>query len=570
MTPTTTVPPAVSKALTGIEGLDEITLGGLPRGRATLIEGGAGSGKTTLALQCLVNGGRLYREPGIFVAFEESSGRIKANAATFGWELSELEREQLFFLDAQPPFELIQSGTFDLSGMLAGLDAKVEEMQAMRIVFDALDIVLALLPDPAAQRREVYRLHNWLLQRELTALITSKAYEGTGAHAGMPQLGFLHFMVDCAITLGHEVISGISQRSLRVVKYRGSSFSANESPMVIGSDGVEVAGAGTLGRAEIAVTSERISSGVPRLDKMLGGGYFRGASILVTGLPGTAKSTLAGAFAEAACRRGERTLFISFDSDSNEVVRNLGSVGIRLGPHIESGVLELVSARTLHASAEVHLMNLRNMVRAHRSRCMVIDPVSALSKSGNEVTAHGVAERLIDWTKYEGITILCTSLLERVGAPIEATPLQVSTIADTWIHLNYLVHAGERNRSISIVKSRGTSHSNQVRELILSSSGVTLADAYTAGGEVLMGTLRWERERALRAEEEQKAEMLHQRRATLDAETLALERQLQDLTRELTQRKAERDALDRNESEHAASSARGRSELGQMRGAEEP
>ena len=251
------------------------------------------------------------------------------------------------------------------------------------------------------------------------------------------------------------------------------------------------------------MTNERVSSGVKRLDTMLGGGYYRGASVLITGFPGTAKTTLSGAFAEAACRRGERTMFVSFDSDGTEVIRNLASVGIRLERYVKSGCLRMISARTITGSAETYLVRIKTLAKEHRARCLVIDPVSTWSKSGNELTAHSVAERLIDWSKADGITLVCTSLLDEMSSQTEGgSPLQISTLADTWIHLNYLVQAGERNRGMSIIKSRGTAHSNQVRELILSDAGVTLADTYTAGGEVLMGTLRWEKESAERVANE--------------------------------------------------------------------
>ena len=560
-----------SKARTGIEGFDEITNGGLPRGRTTLIEGGPGSGKTIMGLQSLVNGARLDNEPGIFVAFEESSRRIMANAAKFGWNLAELQKKKLFFLNAQPVPDLFQSGSFDLSGMLAALEAKAHEMKAKRIIFDAVDVVLALLQDPVAVRREVYRLHEWLLAHRFTSVITSKARGYEGSELARPQLDFMQFMVDCSVTLNHEVVEGISQRNLRVVKYRGSAFSENESPFLIGLNGLEVAGSRELGRSEKPATpvlTERVSTGVARLDVMLGGGYYRGAGVLITGFPGTAKSTLSGAFTEAACLRGERTLFISFDSDANEVVRNLASVNIRLERFMKTGLLRLVSARAITGSAEIHLMQIKTLARQHGARCVVIDPVSALSKSGNEITASSVAERLIDWTKAAGVTLVCTSLLHEAGLQVEGSALQISTIADTWIHLNYLVHAGERNRGLSIIKSRGTSHSNQVRELILSDAGVTLADAYTAGGEVLMGTLRWEKERAVLNAREKTQITAKQKQATLDTEEALLEVRLKAVQLELEEKRLEKEALSRTATDLTVELATGRTHMGELRGAD--
>jgi circadian clock protein KaiC len=530
----------LAKAQTGVIGLDEITGGGLPRGRATLIEGGPGSGKTILALQSLVNGAVLFNEPGIFVAFEESSKRVIANAAQFGWDLPALQRKKLFFLDAQPNPDLIVSGGFDLSGMLAGLAEKADEMKAERIVFDALDVVLTLLNEPQAVQREILRLNDWLLARNLSTLITCKrSPDGTI----LPPLGFIQFMMDCALILKHEVVQGISQRNLRVLKYRGSAFEENEAPFVIGVSGLDVARTRPLGRAKAEVSKQRVSSGVERLDAVLGGGYYLGSSVLITGEPGTAKTTLSGAFLEAACRGGERALFVSFDTDSAELVRNLVSVNIHLASYMKNGLLRVVTARSVSTSAEIHLMTIKNLAREQRARYIVVDPVSALSKSGNALTAHGVAERLLDWAKAERFTLLCTGLLSSASAHSDVSNLPISTMADTWIHLNYVVHAGERNRGLSVIKSRGSWHSNQVRELVLSEKGVTLTDAYTAGGEVLMGTLRWEKERAEQIAQSERAAAVKHRQAKLDDEGAALEGRLKLLEREIESNRIERAAL---------------------------
>ncbi len=557
--------PVSTKARTGIPGLDELTGGGLPRGRTTLLVGGSGSGKTILALEFLVHGAQQHGEPGIFVAFEEAPARIIANAETFGWDLGELQRNKLFFLDAQPDPDLVQSGGFDLSGMLAALEAKVTELKAERIVFDAVDIILALLPDAAAQRREIYRLHAWLLAHELTGVITLKAdNRETGP------FGFMQFMVDCAVILNHSVVLGVSQRNLRVQKYRGSSFDENESPFLIGKSGFEVAVTRTLGRGNDEVTNERVSSGVKRIDTMLGGGYYRGASVLITGFPGTAKTTLSGAFAEAACQRGERTMFVSFDSDSNEVIRNLGSVGIQLKRFVQDGSLSMISARTITGSAETYLVRIKTLAEEHRARCLVVDPISTLSKSGNELTAHSVAERLIDWSKAEGITLVCTSLLDEMATQSEAgSPLQISTLADTWIHLNYLVQAGERNRGMSIIKSRGTAHSNQVRELILSDAGITVTDTYTAGGEVLMGTMRWEKESAARHESELAAVAAKLNSVRLDAEEAELEARVKSLQAELAAKQTEKAVMTRSAELHEREVLLGRSRMRELRGTDE-
>ena len=559
-----------AKAPTGIAGFDEMTGGGVPRGRTTLVVGGPGSGKTIFALQFLVHGAQaLRKEPGIFVAFEETAKRIVANAEGFGWKLGELRRKKLSFLDAQPMPDLVHSGDFDLSGMLAALEAQVKETGARRIVFDAIDVVLALLPDPAAKRREIYRLHQWLLVRELTGLITAKADSDETSSLSQQPFRSMLFMVDCAVMLNHVVVLGVSHRTLRVQKYRGSAFDEDESPFVIGESGFEVAVARALGRADAKVTDERVSSGVKRLDTMLGGGYYRGASVLITGLSGTAKTTLSGAFAEAACRRGERTMFVSFDSDGTEVIRNLASVGIRLDRYVRSGLLRMISARTVGGSGEMYLVRIKALAKEHRSRCLVIDPVSTWAKSGRDLAVHGVAERLIDWSKAEGMTLVCTRLLDEMPNRGQGdSRLQISTLADTWIHLNYLVQGGERNRSLSIIKSRGTAHSNQVRELILSDEGVTLADTYTAGGEVLMGTLRWEKEGTERAANEATEVARKLKRVRLDAEEAELEVRVKSLQTELVAKQVEKALLVRSTESREGEMSRGRTRIRKLRGAD--
>jgi len=529
------------KAATGLEGFDEITRGGLPAGRTTLLLGGPGSGKTIFAMQFLAHGAIDCGEPGIFVAFEESAASLLVNFEPFGWGLERLQPDKLYLMDARPPIDLIQSGTFDLRGLLAALGELIRRMGAKRIVFDALDIMLALLPDNDSKRKEIYRLNDWLQRYAITGLITAKSGGDELSSLGVQQFGFMQFMVDCAVMLNHAITDGVSQRNLRVQKYRGSEFDENESPFIISQRGIIVAGVRPLGRDAPEVTDERLSTGIERLDTMLGGGYFRGASILITGRPGTAKSTLGGAFVEAACRRGEPSMFVSFDSDRREMVRNLGSVGIALGQHVASGCLRIVSVRTVSGSAETYLVRIRLLAIECGARNLVIDPVSTFFLSSNTLTAQRVAERLIDWSKSEGITLLCTSLVNDVGGSSGGnTPLHISTLADTWIHLSYQLQAGERNRGLAIIKSRGTAHSNQVRELLLDASGVSLADAYTSGGEVLMGTLRWEKERADRSDAESARIASALKLAQLDAEEAQLALREQALHAERLARQAER------------------------------
>ena len=535
------------KMPTGVEGFDAITGGGLPRNRTSLILGGPGGGKTVFALQTLVNGARQFGEPGIFVAFEENSRHILANAASFGWNLPKLEKKQLFFFDAKMGPDVIKAGEFDLSGMLAGIKAEADARGARRIVFDAVDALLSLLDDPLAERREIYRLDDWLSESGLTGIITAKS-QGDDPFVG-EGYGFMQFMADCVVALKLREVDQIALRYVQVIKYRGSSFAENEAPLVIGASGMEVADISATTVAP-AASQARVSSGVERLDAMLGSGYFRGSSVLITGSAGTGKSILAGTFAEAACLRKERTFYVSFDENPSEVVRDLSSVGIRLGPHLKSGVLRMHSARAETFSAEVHLMNIKRIVREHQPRCMVVDPLSAIAKAGAALTAGRVAERLICLAKSEGITLLSTSLLQGAQPLTEETPVQISTIADTWIHLTNISQAGERNRALSIVKSRGMKHSNQVRELILSDEGIALADVYTAAGDVLMGTARWQKEAAEKTEQERILAEVEHKRSEVALVRAELTARIEALEQELKQKEAEAERLNSADAMH--------------------
>jgi circadian clock protein KaiC len=412
--------------------------------------------------------------------------------------------------------------------------------------------------------RELYRLRDWLADNALTAIVTAKA-EGRSTDA--VHYDFLQFMVDCVVRLDRRQEDRISLRTLQITKYRGSGYSEAEFPLSVGPSGIEL---GATGAAAIAskASTQRLSVGFERLDVMLGGGVFRGSSTLITGVPGTAKTTLAGKFIEAACRRGERALFVSFDEGPEQIMRNLSSVGITLKAHVKSGLLQMYSARTEGISAEEHLLKISALIRETRPLCMAIDPLTAIAKSGAVGAARTVANRLIYMVKDEDITLIVTALSETDGQGGEATDLQISTIADTWIHLSYLVRSGERNRALTIVKSRGTAHSNQVRELVLGHSGPSLSDVYTAGGEVLMGTLRWEKETEENATKvRQRAEFDHRRRelrfaeATIGARIKALQMDLERQRSELASYSGESDG-------RTASSSQRESELRRRRGAD--
>jgi circadian clock protein KaiC len=373
-------------------------------------------------------------------------------------------------------------------------------MRATWIVFDGLDVLLTLLADPASELREIYRIRDWLLENKLTGILTAKIGPDKVTQA---QYGFMQFMADCVIKLEQRVEDGVSVHRLQILKYRGSDFATGEFPLSIGPNGMEVAIPEITEREHVA-TQERISAGFPRLDVMLGGGIFRGSSTLITGAPGTAKTTLAAKFAEAACRRGERTLYVSFDEGQATIMRNLTSVGIHLEKLVKSGLLRIYSERTESGTTEAHMIRLREAINEHRPRCMVIDPLSAVAMAGGLSAVRSVAGRLMYMMKDKNITIMITALVPGEDRAEEPEGFHVSTMADTWIHLSYLVGGGERNRALTIIKSRGTWHSNQVRELILTDAGPLLTDIYSEQGEVLMGTLRGQKEAQEKARETQR------------------------------------------------------------------
>jgi circadian clock protein KaiC len=552
-----------AKMATGIPGFDELSYGGLKHNRTSLLMGGPGAGKTVFALQTLVNAARERNEAGIFVTFEETSRQIIADAAGFDWGLSALAKSKLFFLEAHLSPEVVQSGEFDLRGMLAMLKAKKAEIGARWIVFDGVDVLLSLLQNPIAEMREIYRIRDWLADNAVNAIVTAKLERGVS----IENYGFMQFMMDCVIRLRRGLEHGVPLHRLEIIKYRGSDFVAGEHPVSFGPSGMEV-GAPEPSEINHAASTERVSAGFERLDRMLGGGLFRGSSTLITGVPGTSKTTLAGKFAEAACLRGERTLFVSFDEGADPIARNLGSVGIALKPHVKSGLLRMFSGRTESSGAEDHLVKLKSLLREHRPRCMVIDPVSALAKSGGLTAARAVANRLIYMVKDQGITVLLTAVSDGDDPQTEATELQVSTVADTWIHLSYIVRSGERNRALTIIKSRGTWHSNQVRELILSKAGPMLADVYTAGGEVLMGTLRWEKEQEEKTRVAQRrAEFVHKRGdlQVVEADTHA---RITALQLNLEQQRVELAKLSTDNDARIISSGEREQELGRIRSAD--
>lgn len=545
--------PGIQKTPTGLRGFDEITEGGLPKNRVTVVMGGPGAGKSVFALQTLVNGAIDQDEPGIFVAFEENAEHIKMNASGFAWPGGFGSPDGVTFMDAQLRGTVLDGTDFDLQGLFAILAAQIEETGAKRVVFDGIDVLLGFLSDPLAVRREVFRIRDWVLRQGVSGIITAKT-NPQGAELD-PHYDQLQFMADCVVRLSHNLVGHTAMRGIRVSKYRGTAHSSNEFPFTITQNGIDVA-VGSRFEIDHKVSTERVSTGVDRLDDMMNGGYFRGTSVLISGAPGTAKTTLAGAFTHAASQRGEHCLYVSFDEDAGQIVRNLQSVNIDLEPFVNDGTVEMLSLRARGYSPENHVAEIINAAERHGADNLVIDPISVFVHFGDTQAAEDAALRLIDFAKNAGITIVSSTLLATKSPEVEATPVGLSTIADTWLHLSYQKKGGERNRALSVIKSRGMKHSNQVRELLLDDDGVTLAPVYTGGGEVLMGTLRWEKEtrekeKAQRQVEELELEKQHEKLA-LDEIDMKLEalRQEQERRKTELEKLNERQRKQRERREH--------------------
>jgi circadian clock protein KaiC len=553
----------VQRMPTGIPGFDQLLDGGLPRDRITLLLGGPGCGKTLFALQTLVNGARTWNEPGIFVAFEERVEQLYTDAASLAWNLPALRDRQVFFLDAHLPESVILGGDFDLLGLLSALESKVRETGAKRIVFDGIDVLLGALDNPIAERREIFRLADWLRRSHLSGLVTCKT-EADGS-VPRPHDAHLPYLADCVVVLQQQPQASTLVRRLRVTKCRGVAHSSSDVPFTITQTGLQ---ASTYPRPQTAspVSTVRVSTGVQRLDTMLEGGYFRGSSVLVSGSPGTAKSTLAASFAASAARRGESTLYVTFDETAGEVVRNMASVGLDLAPLVRSGQLTIIGHHRDERGAEEHVAWIAYQIRELKTRCLVVDPISALltleSKTiGDEAVAH-----LIGVSKAAGVTLVMTSLV--VDSHTEISTSSVSTVADTWTHVSYLVRAGERNRALTIIKARGTHHSNQVRELVLSDHGVDLADVFLAGGEVLMGTMRWQKEVAERDERAEAAKKLAQLQRDAVFGAAEVRARLAALQTELAEREAAVKALHDERMTAEKSFASGQQQLRRLRTAD--
>ena len=477
---------SVPKSPTGIQGLDEITGGGLPRGRPTLICGGPGCGKTILSMEFLMNGARRFGEPGVFLSFEETVEDLTLNFASLGFDPRPLAARKKLSLDyvRVEPHEIQETGAYDLDGLFIRLGHAIDSIGARRVVLDTIETLFSGLSQTRLLRAELRRLFHWLRTKGVTAIVT-----GERGNGGMTRHGLEEYITDCVILLDHRVNDQNATRRLRVVKYRGSTHGANESPFFIDESGISVLPIASLG-LQHRVSPGRLSTGVPDLDAMLGGkGYFRGSSILVSGGAGTGKTSLAGYFADAAGRRGESALYFAFEESAAQIMRNLRSIGLDLEPRLRKRLLQIHAARPTTNGLEGHLSAMHRIIEEKKPRVVVVDPISNLISVGTSVEVKAMLARLIDFMKVRQMTALFTSLTTDEDHP-EGTDVGISSFMDTWLVLRNIERNGERIRSLNVLKSRGMPHSNQVREFVLTSHGLKLLDVVRDQGRVLVGSDR--------------------------------------------------------------------------------
>ena len=523
------------KAPTGIQGLDEITGGGLPKGRPTLVCGSAGCGKTLLAMEFVVRGATEFNEPGVFMAFEETISDLTQNVASLGFDLKDLSARKKIVLDFVyiERSEIEETGEYDLEGLFIRLGHAIDSIGAKRVVLDTIESLFAGLPNPLILRAELRRLFRWLKSKGVTAIITAERGE-----ASLTRQGLEEYVSDCVILLDHRANEQVSSRRLRVVKYRGSTHGTNEYPFLIDENGISVLPVTSLGLQQVAST-RRIPTGIPRLDAMLGGaGYYRNSSVLISGTAGTGKSSIAAHFVVAACRRGERAIYFAFEESPSQIMRNMRSIGVDLQPWVQKGLLQFHANRPTFAGLEMHLTMMHNAINAFKPQVVIVDPLNSFIIGGNEVEVKAMLMRLVDFLKMHRVTGLFTNLTSGGGA-LEQTDIAISSLIDTWLLLRDIEIGGERNRGLYILKSRGMAHSNQIREFLLTDHGLELRDVYVGPSGVLTGSARLAQEA-----QEQAAQTLHEqeverRKLDLQRKRQVIEAQIAAMRSEFAAQEAE-------------------------------
>ena len=514
--------PGVAKCPTGIRGLDELTCGGLPRGRPTLVCGAAGCGKTLFGVEFLVRGAREFGEPGVLMAFEETGRELTDNVSSLGFDLGGLVKRGKIVLDhvRVERSEFTETGEYDLEGLFIRLGCAIDQVGAKRVVLDSLEALFAGLGNESIVRAELRRLFTWLKVRGVTAIITAEQGERTLTRQGLEE-----YVSDCVIFLDHRVVNQVATRRLRIVKYRGSAHGTNEYPTLIDEQGLCVMPISSLGLA-YPVSTGRVTSGVARLDAMLAGkGFFKGSSVLVSGTAGAGKTSIVATFADAVCRRGGRCLYWSSEESPDQIVRNMGSIGLDLGKHVRKGLLKFHAVRPTIYGLESHLVSLHKLVTEFGPEAVIMDPITNLSAVGSEAEIKGMLTRVIDFLKNQGITTLFTSLTSG-GAALENSEVGVSSLMDTWLLLQMVQSASERNRVLYLLKSRGMAHSNQMREFLLTDRGIDLVDVYTGSGAVYTGAARLSQRARDEAEAVARKLEVDRHERALEAERRGLEAQV--------------------------------------------
>jgi circadian clock protein KaiC len=529
--------PQLPKALTGIDGLDEITEGGLPLGRPTLVCGSAGCGKTLMGVEFLVRGAINYQEPGVLMAFEETVSELVANVTSLGFDLPALQAQGLLRIDHVhvDRSEIEETGEYDLEGLFIRLGHAIDSIGAKRVVLDTIEALFSGFPNQGVLRSEIRRLFRWLKDKGVTTIITAERGEGTLTRQGLEE-----YVSDCVILLDNRVIDQITTRRLRIVKYRGSTHGTNEYPYLISDEGISVLPVTSLA-LQHNVSDRIVSSGIPALDGMFGrGGFYEGSSVLITGTAGTAKTTLAASFANQVCRSGQRCLFFAFEESPQQLIRNMKSVGIDLASGVDQGLLRIESSRPTLNGLERHLVTLHKAVTEFHPHAVVIDPISNLVTVGNISEVRSMLTRLIDYLKVNGITALFTSLVSGRNIQQEMTEEGVSSLVDTWIMVRDLEGVGERNRGLSILKARGMAHSNQVREFILTNHGIELLDVVIGPEGIVTGASRLAQRLQVQAQDlahrqelERKDRELERRRRMLEGTIANLRTEFESVEDEL-------------------------------------
>lgn len=523
---------SLEKVPTGIEGFDEITKGGLPKGRPTLVVGGPGSGKTLFAIEFLVNGAVKFGDPGVFVSFEESDKELIENSASIGFDLKGLTSKKMLSIDYVriEPEKIVESGEFDLEGLFIRLNNAIDTMGAKRVALDTIETIFSSFQNEGIVRSEMARLFRYLKDKGVTAVVTGESGEGTISRHGLEE-----YISDMVITLDNRVVDEAATRRLRVVKYRGSSHGTNEYPFLIDADGISVLPLTSVG-LNAKASNKRVSTGVPGLDKMMGGrGFFDGSTILITGAAGTGKTSLAAHFVRKTCASGRKTLFLAFEESESQLLRNMRSVGVNLAPYVERGRLMISSERSTSVGLEMHLANIHKIIDNFRPHVVVFDQISSFVGLGSESEAKSVLVRLADFLKMKGITAMFTELRSSNEALQESI---ISSIVDTWIRLEDVESNGEKNRLIRIVKSRGMAHSNQLREFELRNEGVEIIDPYIGPAGILTGTARFAQQEKERAEEIARSAEMERLRRELESQRSAMDLQIGSLKADMALKEA--------------------------------